>query len=208
MTPYFRPRYMSATHVPSSTERLMNPFYHSQVKLPPYRARYLQRFHPYPRGSPSRLPGWARDDRDFDLEWDEFLEMADAFQRLNMDSIPRHNNAYTFPDHAANGEQEEPQETDDLRAVAPNAVDTVSAETQTIGAVDVQRQRDSNGVIEDSFIVIPTGGDGGENQGDGPLETGSSTSHVLQEAASSSPPVGMLREQSPGLSQRVGVIGV
>ncbi|KAG9223064.1 hypothetical protein CCMSSC00406_0000247 [Pleurotus cornucopiae] len=207
----------------------MNPFYHSQVKLPPYRARYLQRFHPYPRGSPSRLPGWARDDRDFDLEWDEFLEMADAFQRLNMDSIPRHNNAYTFPDHAANGEQEEPQETDDLRAVAPNAVDTVSAETQTIGAVDVQRQRDSNGVIEDSFIVIPTGGDGGENQGDGPLEvilllflrvfcnlnissipiqTGSSTSHVLQEAASSSPPVGMLREQSPGLSQRVGVIGV
>lgn len=61
----------------------MNPFYHSQVKLPPYRARYLQRFHPYPRGSPSRLPGWAHDDRDFDLEWDEFLEVLPSIHNVN-----------------------------------------------------------------------------------------------------------------------------
>ncbi|KAF9499929.1 hypothetical protein BDN71DRAFT_1441570 [Pleurotus eryngii] len=62
---------MSASHAPSSTERLMNPFYHSQVRLPAYRGRYLQRFHPYPRGQSS---GWARDGEDFYFEWDEFLE--------------------------------------------------------------------------------------------------------------------------------------
>ncbi|KAF4605473.1 hypothetical protein EYR40_004257 [Pleurotus pulmonarius] len=125
MPPYFRPRFMSSTHVPSSTERLMNPFYHSQVKLPPYRARCLQRFHPYPRSPSSRLPGWARapDDSDFDFEWVEFLEIVDAFQRLNIDSIPHSDNVYTFPDQAVNDEQADPQQSDDLRAVTPNAAD-------------------------------------------------------------------------------------
>ncbi len=63
----------------------MNPFYHSQVRLPPYRARYLQRFHPYPRSPSSRLPGWARapDDSDFDFEWVEFLEVLLSIHNVN-----------------------------------------------------------------------------------------------------------------------------
>lgn len=159
MSPNFRPRFMSAAHVPSSTERLMNPFYHSQVRLPPYRARYMQRFHPYPRSHPS---GWARDVGDFDFEWDDFLEasqfihevdmnlgqslfavsvqaqrliltsfqMVDAFQRLDISSVPRSNSLYAFPDHARNEEQAEPQQHDEHRAADSNAANIVSVEVE------------------------------------------------------------------------------
>ncbi|KDQ30518.1 hypothetical protein PLEOSDRAFT_155197 [Pleurotus ostreatus PC15] len=160
MTPNFRPRFMSATHVPSSTERLMNPFYHSQLRLPPYRARYLQRFHPYPRDQGS---GWARDAGDSDFEWDDFLEarlfihgvnmglgrglfamplqtqrliftssqMVDAFQRLDINSVARPNNVYAFPAHAATEEQVELRQHDGHRAADSSTASLVSAGVET-----------------------------------------------------------------------------
>ncbi|KAL4260003.1 hypothetical protein AB1N83_008255 [Pleurotus pulmonarius] len=174
MTPNFRPRFMSAAHVPSSTERLMNPFYHSQVRLPPYRARYLQRFHPYPR---SHASGWARDVGDFDFEWDDFLEMVDAFQRLDINSVPRSNSAYAFPSHAGNEEQVAPHQQDGRRTTDSTTVDIVPVETQVILAVDSVHQSDLHQVIEAVNTVVATPMHKEDNLGASSLETGNAVSH-------------------------------
>ncbi|KAL4254015.1 hypothetical protein AB1N83_013530 [Pleurotus pulmonarius] len=44
----FRPRRTSATHQPCPTERMVNPWYFTQLRLPVYKHGYMRRFHPYP----------------------------------------------------------------------------------------------------------------------------------------------------------------
>ncbi|KAJ8702958.1 hypothetical protein PTI98_001625 [Pleurotus ostreatus] len=45
---HFRPRQTSASHQPCSTERMVNPWYFTQLRLPVYKHGYMRRFHPYP----------------------------------------------------------------------------------------------------------------------------------------------------------------
>ncbi|KAF9499927.1 hypothetical protein BDN71DRAFT_79272 [Pleurotus eryngii] len=45
---HFRPRRTSASHQPCSTERMVNPWYFTQLRLPVYKHAYMRRFHPYP----------------------------------------------------------------------------------------------------------------------------------------------------------------
>ncbi|KAF9498040.1 hypothetical protein BDN71DRAFT_431063 [Pleurotus eryngii] len=45
---HFRPRRTSASHQPCSTERMVNPWYFTQLRLPVYKHGYMRRFHPYP----------------------------------------------------------------------------------------------------------------------------------------------------------------
>lgn len=45
---YFSPRRTSASHQPCPTERMVNPWYFTQLRLPVYKHGYMRRFHPYP----------------------------------------------------------------------------------------------------------------------------------------------------------------
>lgn len=45
---YFSPRRTSASHQPCPTERMVNPWYFTQLRLPVYKRGYMRRFHPYP----------------------------------------------------------------------------------------------------------------------------------------------------------------
>ncbi|KAF4572652.1 hypothetical protein EYR36_007162 [Pleurotus pulmonarius] len=117
------------------------------------------------------------------------LQMVDAFQRLDINSVPRSSSAYAFPSHAGNEEQVAPHQQDGRRTTDSTTVDIVPVETQAIPAVDSVPQSDPHQVIEvvDTGVATPT--DEEDNQEDSFLDTGNAVSHVLQEASSSTQPM-------------------
>ncbi|KAF7437095.1 hypothetical protein PC9H_003929 [Pleurotus ostreatus] len=98
--------------------------------------------------------------------------MVDAFQRLDIDSVPRSNSVYAFPAHAASGEQVESQQHDGHQGADSGAADVVpvGVETQIIDAMDPQQQSDSTRVVEAEGSVLGTLMAGEDNQEDRSLE--------------------------------------
>lgn len=66
------------------------------------------------------------------------LQMADAFERLDINSVPRSNNLYAFPSHTANEEQVEPGQHDGHRATDSNAVGVVCTEVEVCSSLSLK----------------------------------------------------------------------